>query len=50
MGTEIDGWDLSKVWITPRQEESYRSGALGDERAILEDRTPKEYLQALELI
>lgn len=50
MGTEIDGWDLSKVWITPRQEESYRSGALGDERAILEDRTPKEYLQALRTI
>ena len=50
LGPEIDGWDLSKVWITPRQEEAYKSGALADERAILEDRTPKEYLQALRTI
>jgi tryptophan halogenase len=50
LGAEIDGWDLSKVWITPRQEEAYKSGALKDERAILEDRTPKEYLQALRTI
>ena len=50
LGPEIDGWDLSKVWITPRQEEAYKSGALKDERAILEDRTPKEYLQALRTI
>ena len=45
-----DDLNPPRAFNITRQEESYRSGALGDERAILEDRTPKEYLQALRTI
>ena len=47
MRDEIDGWDLARVAVTPRQEQAWNSGQLKTEREILEDRTPKEYLYIL---
>jgi len=47
LGTEIDGWDLSKVFVNKRQQQAYESGKLSDERKILADRTPAEYLNYL---
>ena len=47
LGTEIDGWDLSKVFVNKRQQQAYESGQLPNEKAILDDRTPAEYLNYL---
>jgi tryptophan halogenase len=47
MGTEIEGWDLSKVFVSKRQESAWESGQLKTEKEILQDRTPKEYLYVL---
>ena len=47
MGKEIPGWDLSHVFVTPRQQEAYDAGELKTERDILEDRTINERLLAI---